>query len=285
MRQAVTTAGSTARAPPSTRRLPRADHSVRMPRGTSAARPFPEIPMQPPRPSRREFLELTTLALTAAGSSPLLARAAAGSRVSLVVSSADPIANAGPVQLAVSELRRVLTTRGVEVTRVGALADAPTGHLAIIVASSGAPGGGDAVERAGAKVPTVPESLAIVPYREDGRPVLLACGPDVRGLMYAVLELGDRVRYGDDPLGALEPRSVFRSRTEQPFNRGAGDRAAAGLRRRGPALVSRSGVLAGVLRPARPRAHQPLPPAVRHGLRHAAVGEGRRTCCSRIPSS
>jgi hypothetical protein len=171
--------------------------------------------MPPSRPSRREFLELTTLALSAAGSTPMLARAAAGSRVALVVSSTDPIANAGPVQLAVAELRGLLTARGVDVTRVGALSEAPGGTLAVIVSASGAPGAAEVLARAGATLPTARESLAIVPRREGARPVLLACGPDVRGLMYAVLELADRVRHGDDPMRALEVTVPF---AEQPFN-------------------------------------------------------------------
>jgi hypothetical protein len=45
-------------------------------------------------------------------------------------------------------------------------------------------------------MPNSPEALAFAPGRLGSRPVLLAAGSDPRGLVYAVLELADRARYG-----------------------------------------------------------------------------------------
>lgn len=45
--------------------------------------------------------------------------------------------------------------------------------------------------------------------------MLLVCGSDARGLMYAVLELADRVKHSDDPVQALKAQTPV---AEQPFN-------------------------------------------------------------------
>ena len=80
------------------------------------------------------------------------------------VDSNDPIASAAPARWAASELAGALAERKMQVRVVAA------GRRA---------------------APDVPESLAIVPGKE-----ILACGSDVRGLVYALLELAGRVRRG-----------------------------------------------------------------------------------------
>jgi hypothetical protein len=68
---------------------------------------------------------------------------------------------------------------------------------------------------AGAHIAEVPEALGLVPIKTSGKPVLLACGHDERGLVYAMLELADRVRHGTQPLVSLNlPKPVV----EQPAN-------------------------------------------------------------------
>jgi hypothetical protein len=60
-------------------------------------------------------------------------------------------------------------------------------------------------------VENVPEALALC----RGKGGVWACGHDARGLMYALLELADRVRHSGDPLTALAvPKPV----TERPAN-------------------------------------------------------------------
>lgn len=44
---------------------------------------------------------------------------------------------------------------------------------------------------------------ALAPAAIQGRKVLLACGTDTRGLVYALLELADRVQHTADPLSAM----------------------------------------------------------------------------------
>jgi hypothetical protein len=59
------------------------------------------------------------------------------------------------------------------------------------------------------------EALGLVPGNLQGRKVLLACGTGPRGLVYALLELADRIQYADDPLSALALRAPI---IERPAN-------------------------------------------------------------------
>src|ERR1039457_1457635 len=133
----------------------------------------------------------------------------AGRTVSIVADPADAVAGAGPVQWALSELEGSLAAQGINVRRYQRVASVPAGDLCILAA------GPDAAPR-GTVIPTAPESLAIVPAHLDGRNVVLACGRDARGLMYAVLELADRVQNSSDPIAAL---AVSKAVIEQPANK------------------------------------------------------------------
>jgi len=165
--------------------------------------------------SRREFLQASASAVGGgllASSSKILG---AGATVALVVARDDRVAAPPCVLWAVGELRHALESRGAIVTQVGTVEDAPAAHLAVVVAGSATPVAMAVQDRAGVQVPRAPESLALVPAAREGERVLLAGGHDARGLMYAVLELADRVLHADDPLSALsQPTPVV----EQPLN-------------------------------------------------------------------
>jgi hypothetical protein len=69
---------------------------------------------------------------------------------------------------------------------------------------------------AGASVPQEPESVGLAPGEVSGRSAVLASGSDARGLVYALLELTDRVRLGSDPLAEL---AIQKPVVERPANR------------------------------------------------------------------
>ena len=144
-------------------------------------------------PNRREFIQ------TAASLGALGVGSAAPTDVSLVADPADPIAASRPAQWALNELADSLATRGVGVHRYEHARAVPAGDLCIMAHVA----------------PGVPESLSIVPSHVDGRPVLLAGGHDVRGLVYALLELADDVQNAHDPLNALAARESI---VERPAN-------------------------------------------------------------------
>ena len=89
-----------------------------------------------------------------------------------------------------------------------------------------------ALKAANVIAPDEPESLVILNTRIGTRPVLLACAGDARGLVYALLELADRVRHPGAPGGPLaftrpivdrpanEVRSVMRQFVSEPLDKG-----------------------------------------------------------------
>lgn len=151
---------------------------------------------KPGKFNRRQFIG-------AAGSLGALGvSSAAALEVSLVVDPADPVASTPPVQWAIGTLADSLAARGITVPKYERLTAAPAGKLCIVAAGSPAS--------------SVPESLEITPGRVDGKTILRISGHDVRGLVYAALDLADQVQHATDPLQPLTPRAPL---IEQPANK------------------------------------------------------------------
>ena len=163
--------------------------------------------------SRRDFLQISGLALGAAG----LRGAAAEARnesVSLVIPPDDPVASLPPCRWAVQELLQALEQRGIRAGQYASLDQAPSRSFCVLASSSDRQPAATMLKSSGVSVPDGPESLALLPFAKAKRHGLLTCG-DARGLMYALLELADRVRHSGQPLTALEqPKPLL----ERPLN-------------------------------------------------------------------
>lgn len=165
--------------------------------------------------TRRDFLQASACSLGACALGGGTLVAGAGDSVVLVVSPGDLTA-AAPVQWALEELRREIARRNTAVQQVEAVERVPREASVVVVVSAGAgPVAGPLLQRAGVAAPAAAESLALVPSTVRGRPAVLACGHDARGLMYAVLELADRVEHATDPVAALR---LAKPVAERPHN-------------------------------------------------------------------
>ncbi|HLP18193.1 MAG TPA: hypothetical protein VK470_18180, partial [Bacteroidota bacterium] len=165
--------------------------------------------------SRRRFVQLTGLSALAVSS-----RVSAGSArtgVSLVVDPEDRIAGAMPSRWATGELEQSLTTRGIIVHRCDSLAQTISGDVVIVIAGSNTDSSRALLHEAKAQIPPTPEALGIIPVTSARKHVLLACGHDVRGLVYALLELTDGIQYTHYPTESLTQRRI--PVIEQPANR------------------------------------------------------------------
>jgi hypothetical protein len=159
--------------------------------------------------NRRQFMQL-------AGSFAALAPIQVGARhISLIIDPADTVANAAPALWAVGELEGSLKEQNLAVRRWRRLSEAGTGNFCIVVAGSQSNIAARILKQSRVLMSSRPEALALAPAAVQGRKVLLACGTDKRGLVYALLELADRVRHAADPLSALDLRAPI---TEQPAN-------------------------------------------------------------------
>jgi hypothetical protein len=163
--------------------------------------------------NRREFLKKTALA----GGAGMVngALAASGRSGSIIRHASDSVAAAAPVEWAVQELKQSLMAHGVQVQFHQSIEQAAAGDFCIVVSGAGARQALEFLEKSGVRAPTAPESLALVSGKAAGRPLLLACGADARGLVYGLLELADRVNYAVDPFEALAVRAPI---VERPAN-------------------------------------------------------------------
>ena len=137
--------------------------------------------------SRREFIGL-------ASSLPALPFLSPGKtqrrQIKFVVNPKDTVANTAPVHWAIQELEQSLTKRNFEVLTVEELPQVSKSKVIVVVAGSQSTVAQSILKRARVVVADLPESLAIVPTNDN---MLLACGVDSRGLVYALLELSDRL--------------------------------------------------------------------------------------------
>lgn len=131
-----------------------------------------------------------------------------GRAVAIVVDPADPVASAPPAQWAVTQLREALAGRGFAVRLCSRLEETAPAELCVVAA-----GGSSALPRAaGIASPDGREALVLAPATLGERVVLLACGSDARGLVYALTEIADAVALLDDPQQALRPVTAVRER-------------------------------------------------------------------------
>jgi hypothetical protein len=112
------------------------------------------------------------------------------------------------------ELTAAIGQHGITVRRFSNLDEAPASDLCIVAAGGRSAIANALLKGAGKTAPSSPESLALIPTTYNGRQILLACAADPRGLTYALLELADRVRYGDNPFQQRVQKPIV----EEPFN-------------------------------------------------------------------
>lgn len=163
--------------------------------------------------SRRHFLKvtgMTTLSIPFTGIGDFKAGG-----ISIVVDPEDSIAQSGTVAWAINELEKSLSSNNIIVKKFTKLSQAPATNLCIVAGGARASATGWLLKEAKVAIPAVPESLGIVPLKSAGKQVVLVAGHDERGLMYALLELADRIQYGAQPLASLQLKKAV---IEKPAN-------------------------------------------------------------------
>src|SRR5271156_2144046 len=162
--------------------------------------------MKPDAPSnvdRRDFLKLAGAATACRVSHG--AFAAPSERCTLIVDPANAPASSVPAKRAAEQLRHALAAKGVT-CEIASSSDAAAGASLCIVVS----GPESQLARGfpkGAAL-TAPESLRLSSGKVGRTPALLVSGGEVRGYVYGLLELADRVRYGSSPVEALRLADV-----------------------------------------------------------------------------
>jgi hypothetical protein len=168
---------------------------------------------EPQGMSRRHFVRVAGISALGVSSLRYLNFNTEG--VAIVIDPADVTAGSAPSQWAVKELEESLTFAGIQVYRCDHLSKAKSGDLRIVAAGSDSSAARQLLTDRKIDIPAVPEALGLVPSQAEGEQILLAAGHDVRGLVYALLELADRVRYSGRPLDSLKIQEPV---VERPAN-------------------------------------------------------------------
>lgn len=164
--------------------------------------------------NRRRFLKTMGTAAAAAGvSSKAFARQS--SAVFIAADAADPVIAAAPAQWALGRLAQALSARGVAVTTVSKPQEAGQGSLCIVAAGAQSATARGLQNAAHVSVADAPEALCVANLHRDGRHILLACGHDPRGLVYALTDLADIAENSPDPVAAL---AAVETAAERPAN-------------------------------------------------------------------
>lgn len=164
--------------------------------------------------SRRGFIKvagISTVGLSAFGFLNLRFEG-----VSIVTNTEDPISGASPSQWAINELEKWLSTTGVIISKFDQLEKSKKGDLIIAVAGLDSVIARTLLKDSKTEIPKVDEAQGLIPVETNGRQVLLVCGFDVRGLVYALLELADRVRYSGHSMNSL---NIEKPIVEKPANK------------------------------------------------------------------
>jgi hypothetical protein len=151
--------------------------------------------------NRRSFLKQTGVA---AGVTALHNLKGATQSVSVVVDPQDRIASAAAPSWAVQALQDAFKAQGLTANVYPRLDAAPSGDRHIVVAGSENATARQILKAANVSMPAGPEGLSLVAGAAGGRSVLLAAGADERGVVYSVLEIADRIKYGS-PLDIKSP--------------------------------------------------------------------------------
>jgi hypothetical protein len=165
--------------------------------------------------TRRRFLQT-------AGSVAALARtevrgiaAAAYHGVSIVIDPTDPVASSSASLWAAGELEQALVARGVPVLRCQRMTQVNASDFCLVAAGSDSLVASALLKDAKMTVAPVSEALGVVHGKIGIREVTLASGYDSRAIVYALLDLADRVQNAAAPVAALASAPML---AERPAN-------------------------------------------------------------------
>jgi hypothetical protein len=129
----------------------------------------------------------------------------------------DLIAAGAGVQWAAGQVKETLEARGVPVSLSERFEQIPAGYLCLLATDLLSSHARDLLGGPEVSIPHRPEALALARGGVGDQPVLLAAGSDARGLVYALLEVSDRVAHAREPLEALDIPGAIIERPANPI--------------------------------------------------------------------
>jgi hypothetical protein len=153
---------------------------------------------------RREFLKVAGAASAATMAHGAMAQSGRG--CSIIIDGNDSVAGAPPVRWAAEQLRGALAAKGA-LCRIVTSGERVRGSAFYVLVNSAGPASTGPTPPSNA--PHLPawrpgaESFALTPGKFAGMPATFVSGSDVRGYVYGLLEMAERVRFAADARTAL----------------------------------------------------------------------------------
>jgi hypothetical protein len=159
---------------------------------------------------RREFVKLAGSAVAGA---TVKAHAAPLGKVCFVLDEADAASSVTSVKWAMARLQLALLEKGIESESAGQLgARAGVTHYVVVARATSELAAGFARD---ASFHDGPESVSLTPGHVAGVPAVLVSSSDARGIGYGLMELAERVEFGDTAAAAMQLTHAVR---ETPAN-------------------------------------------------------------------
>ena len=158
---------------------------------------------------RREFLRLAGAASTVSLSRGAMAQAVRG--IVITIDTTDPVAGAAPVRWAAEQLRMALTAKGAWCRVVTPPLHARGAAFYVVVNATALTPSRNAPHASAG--PLGAESFVLAAGRQEGVPATIVSGSDVRGYVYGLLELAERVQFGANPAQALRLTKPIEEKT------------------------------------------------------------------------
>jgi hypothetical protein len=169
--------------------------------------------------TRRQFIKKTGMAAAAVAGASLLplpiSAAENKSAIAIVLDPSDALTTQQPVRWAAGQLRDALIARSIPAQIYASLDEVPPSQQCVLAAGQTSRAAGQLLAASKISLPDAPESLALAHGKIGKQSVTLAAGSDARGLVYALLELADRVKFATDPLAVLK---TVKPVSERPAN-------------------------------------------------------------------
>ena len=160
---------------------------------------------------RREFLQLAGAASAVSVARGAMAQAVRG--IVITIDSNDPVAGAAPVRWAAEQLRMTLTAKGAWCRVVTPPLHAHGAAFFVVVKATALTPSRNAPHASAGPLGT--ESFVLAAGRQEGVPATIVSASDVRGYVYGLLELAERVQFGVNPGLALR---LAKPLEEKPAN-------------------------------------------------------------------
>jgi hypothetical protein len=135
----------------------------------------------------------------------------------VVRDSDDQLVNSPPARWAIGEMERALDKHGIPVLYSEKIEQIQHGGVCIVCAGKEAESAQAVLNAVENSFPNSAEALGIIPGTLGGRDVLLVCGSDVRGLVYAILEITDQIHHTDDLKSVLLPEQPVIEKPTTPI--------------------------------------------------------------------